>query len=86
MIDLITVSVCLGSACHLKGAHGVLDAFLALIEKHQAQAQVQMSGNFCQGRCTEGVVVQIGDLLLTNVSKDQVHQLFTKYVLNGELA
>lgn len=83
-MGMITVSVCLGSACHLKGAHGVLEAFLSLIEKHKAQALVQMSGNFCQGRCTEGVVVQIGDRLLTNVTKDQVHQLFMKYVLNGE--
>ena len=81
---MVTISVCLGSACHLKGANGVLDAFLALIERYQVQAQVQMAGNFCQGRCTEGVVVQIDDLLLTQVTKDQVFELFTKYVLNGE--
>ena len=81
---MITVSVCLGSACHLKGANGVLDAFLALIDRYQAQATVQMAGNFCQGRCTEGVVVQIDDLILTHVTKDQVHELFMKYVLNGE--
>ena len=81
---MATISVCLGSACHLKGANGVLEAFLALIERYQVQAQVQMAGNFCQGRCTEGVVVQIDDLLLTQVTKDQVFDLFTKYVLNGE--
>lgn len=81
---MITISVCLGSACHLKGANAVLDAFLALIERYQAQAKVQMAGNFCQGRCTEGVVVQINDLILTNVTKDQVFELFTKYVLNGD--
>jgi NADH-quinone oxidoreductase subunit G len=78
---MITVSVCLGSACHLKGANGVLEAFLALIEKHQAQASVQMAGSFCQGRCTEGVVVQIDDQLLTNVTRDQVHEIFLKYIL-----
>ena len=77
---MITVSVCLGSACHLKGANGVLEAFLALIEKHQAQASVQMAGSFCQGRCTEGVVVQIDDQLLTNVTRDQVHEIFFKYI------
>ena len=81
---MVTISVCLGSACHLKGANGVLDAFLALIERYQVQARVQMAGNFCQGRCTEGVVVQIDNLLLTQVTKDQVFDLFTKYVLNGE--
>ena len=81
---MVTISVCLGSACHLKGANGVLDAFLALIERYQVQARVQMAGNFCQGRCTEGVVVQIDNLLLTQVTKDQVFDLFTKYVLNGD--
>jgi NADH-quinone oxidoreductase subunit G len=78
---MFTISVCLGSACHLKGANGVLEAFLALIEKHQANAIVQMSGNFCQGLCTEGVVVQINDRILTRVTKDQVHDLFVKYIL-----
>ena len=81
---MVTISVCLGSACHLKGANGVLEAFLALIERHNAQAQVQMAGNFCQGRCTEGVVVQIDDIILTHVTKDQVYELFIKYVVNGE--
>lgn len=81
---MITISVCLGSACHLKGANAVLEAFLSLVEKHQAQAVVQLAGAFCQGNCTDGVVVQIGDQLLTHVTKDQVHELFVKYVLNGE--
>ena len=80
---MVTVSVCLGSACHLKGANGVLEAFLALVEKYHIQARVQMAGNFCQGRCTEGVVIQIDNLIITNVSKDQVHDLFQKYVLTG---
>jgi NADH:ubiquinone oxidoreductase subunit E len=81
-----TISVCLGSACHLKGAGAVLETFLALVEKHHSQAVVQLAGAFCQENCTEGVVVQIGDLTLTHVTKDQVHDLFEKYVLNGECA
>ena len=81
---MTTISVCLGSACHLKGAGAVLEAFLSLVEKHQSQAVVQLAGAFCQGNCTEGVVVKIDDLILTHVTKDQVHGLFEKYVLNGE--
>lgn len=81
---MITVSVCLGSACHLRGANGVLDAFLSLVGRYGAEARVQMAGNFCQGRCTEGVVVQIGDEVFTRVTRDQVHDLFVKHVLNGE--
>lgn len=82
---MITISVCLGSACHLKGAHGVLEAFQALVEKHREQAVVQLSGAFCQERCMDGVVVQIDGLVLTHVTREQVHALFEKYVLNGEM-
>lgn len=81
---MTTISVCLGSACHLKGAPGVLEAFLALAEKYQHEVQIQMEGNFCQGRCTEGVVIQINQQLITNVTRDQVHELFIKYILQGE--
>ena len=81
---MTTISVCLGSACHLKGAPGVLEAFLALAEKYQSEVQVQMAGNFCQGRCTEGVVVQINERLITHVTRDQVHELFQKYIQQGE--
>ena len=81
---MATISVCLGSACHLKGATAVLEAFQALAEKHQVEVSVQLAGAFCQEHCTEGVVVKIDDLVLTHVTRDQVHSLYEKYILNGE--
>jgi len=82
--SMTTISVCLGSACHLRGANGVLQAFQSVIEHYKAHASVEMAGNFCQGNCTEGVVVQINDEIITNVSKDKVHDIFVRFVLNGE--
>ncbi len=63
---MITISICVGSACHLKGAHGVLHAFATLLEKHQVAGKIDMEGSFCQGRCTEGVVIKINDKLVKN--------------------
>lgn len=62
----------------------MLEAFLALAEKHQSDAVVQLAGAFCQEQCTEGVIVRINGVTLSHVTKDQVHGLFEKYVLNGE--
>jgi NADH-quinone oxidoreductase subunit G len=78
---MVKISICIGSACHLRGAHSVLDAFISLVEKYDAQAVVDIEGNFCQGRCTEGVVIKVDDEIITNVSKDKVHDLFLDKVL-----
>ncbi|TCL35803.1 thioredoxin-like protein [Anaerospora hongkongensis] len=78
---MVVISICIGSACHLKGAHGVLNAFAALLQKYQVQGTVDIEGSFCQGRCTEGVVIKIGDEIITNVAKEKVHEIFTQKVL-----
>jgi len=59
----------------------VLTAFSALLDKYQVNGIVDIEGNFCQGRCTEGVVIKIDDEIVTNVSKDKVHEIFIKKVL-----
>ncbi|MHC1746036.1 MAG: (2Fe-2S) ferredoxin domain-containing protein [Negativicutes bacterium] len=81
--SLAKISICVGSACHLRGAHGVLDAFIALIAKYNVGSEVDMAGNFCHGRCTEGVVIKIDDEIITNVSKDKVYDIFIEKVLKG---
>ena len=78
---MVKVSICIGSACHLRGAHAVLAAFNSLIEKYNAQAMVDIEGNFCQGRCTEGVVIKINEDIIANVTKENVHAIFLDKVL-----
>lgn len=80
---MTTISICIGSACHLKGAHGVLEAFKTLIDKYKVSAQIILEGNFCQNRCTEGVVIRIDDEVIVNVSREKVYDLFSEKVLKG---
>jgi NADH-quinone oxidoreductase subunit G len=78
---MVKISICIGSACHLCGAHSVLGAFISLVEKYDAQAVVDIEGNFCQGRCTEGVVIKVDDEIITNVSKEKVYDIFLDKVV-----
>lgn len=78
------ISICVGSACHLRGAHGVLSAFSLLIDKYKVNAAVDIEGCFCQGMCTEGVVIKINDEIITNVSREKVYSIFAEKVLGGE--
>jgi NADH:ubiquinone oxidoreductase subunit E len=78
------ISVCVGSVCHLCGAGSVLGAFHTLLAKYKVPAVVEVEGIFCQNHCTEGVVVKINDEIITNVSKENVYELFREKVLAGE--
>ncbi len=78
---MTNITICIGSACHLRGAHGVLSAFNELVAKYNIAATVDLAGNFCQGRCTEGVVIKIDDEIITNVSQDKVFAIFREKVL-----
>ncbi|HWR45429.1 (2Fe-2S) ferredoxin domain-containing protein [Sporomusa sp.] len=81
---MVKLSICFGSACHLRGSYSVLNAFKALIDKYQVQSEIDIEGNFCQGRCTEGVVIKINDEIITNVAKEKVYDIFVERVLGGE--
>lgn len=78
---MVRISVCVGSACHLRGAHAIVEAFSNLIDKYHVEAKVDLEGNFCQGRCTEGVVIRINDEVITQVAKEKVHAIFVEKVL-----
>lgn len=81
---MLRLSICFGSACHLRGAYNVLNAFKALIDKYGVQSEIDIEGNFCQSHCTEGVVIKINDEIITNVAKEKVHDIFMEKVLGGK--
>lgn len=78
---MLRVAVCVGSACHLKGSGEVIRILRDLISTYGLEDQVSLEGSFCQEHCTEGVVVHIGDELITGVQRDGVFKLFQEKIL-----
>ena len=58
MIDLM---VCVGSACHIRGAYNVITRFQQLIERHRVAAEVTVKAALCLGACSAKVSVRVGD-------------------------
>lgn len=56
---MLTINVCVGSACHLKGSYGVVKILQELINKESLQDKVEIKGSFCLGHCTKGVATII---------------------------
>ncbi len=70
------VSICVGSSCHLKGAHDVVKIFRNMVEKHNLGDEIHLKASFCQGRCTDGVVITVDGELITGVNPENASEIF----------
>lgn len=78
MIDL---SVCVGSACHIKGSYNVINNFQQIIEEYNLSDKVELKAIFCLGHCTEGVSVKIDDSEVYSVSGTTSRKFFEDEVI-----
>ena len=74
------VTVCIGSACHIKGSRQVVEQLRVLIAQHELQDRVELGGTFCMGRCQEGVCVSV-DNAFHSVTPETVRDFFETQVL-----
>ena len=74
------ITVCVGSSCHLKGSHQVVERLQELITKNNLKDQVELLGTFCIGKCQLGVCVTVDDEF-HSVSPDNVDAFCETVVL-----
>lgn len=75
------IHICIGSACHLKGTHEVIDIFRNLIETYHLEEKLELKAAFCIGHCTEAVTVQKWDGTILSVNKDNAETIFLSEIL-----
>ncbi|GHV12937.1 NADH dehydrogenase [Spirochaetia bacterium] len=56
------VTVCIGSACHVKGAGKIVEQLQSLIAGRNYGEKVELAGAFCMGKCATGVSVTVDDV------------------------
>jgi len=78
---MVTVTVCVGSSCHVRGARDVLELFKAMIQENGLGDRVRLKGCFCMERCTEGVNMDIDGQVLNARSVEEARSLFRTHVL-----
>jgi len=55
------ITVCIGSACHVKGAGKIVEQLQSLIAQKKYDDKVELAGAFCMGKCATGVSVTVDD-------------------------
>lgn len=75
------IQICVGSTCHLCGSKKVVTRFQELVAENNLQAEVELSGKFCMGKCGEGVCVTIDDTT-HSIKPEDADTLFKTEVLD----
>ncbi len=78
---MVTVTVCVGSSCHIKGARQVIVRFNELLKEHGLEDRVELKGSFCMERCGEGLNWQIDEQPITSKNVEEAIQTFNEKVL-----
>ncbi|HBL81023.1 MULTISPECIES: (2Fe-2S) ferredoxin domain-containing protein [Congzhengia] len=74
------VTICIGSSCHLKGSRPIIEQLQDLVNEHNLQDKVELSGAFCMQNCVNGVSVTV-DGELFSVKPETVKDFFETQIL-----
>ncbi len=81
------ISVCMGTACFVKGAEGVLTTFKSELGiemgETSSDGMFSIEGTRCIGVCAMAPVVTINDRVYSNVNSNQVSQILHELKANN---
>jgi hypothetical protein len=78
----MTINVCVGSSCHLKGSYDVIEGMKEMIAENHLEEQVELCASFCLGHCAQGVTVKVDEEFLENVNRDNVREVFRTEIMS----
>lgn len=78
----MTIQICVGSSCHIKGSAEIVELLQNAIAEHKLGDEVTLMGSFCIGKCNrEGVTVQVDDEIYTGIGTGNFEEFFKEKVL-----
>jgi len=78
----MTIYVCVGSSCHLKGSYDVILLLKNAIETRHLEDKVEFKAAFCLGKCTEkGITIKVDEEIITGLTKENFDEMFAQHVL-----
>ena len=74
------VSICIGSACHLRGSREIIQKLQTLVKANNVSDKVDLNGAFCSGNCVNGVCVTV-DGVLHSLQPENTKAFFEKEIM-----
>jgi len=77
---MMTVTVCVGSSCHVKGARDIIARFNDFLTKQGLAEKVELKGTFCMERCGEGINWKIDEEIFSSSSVEEAVEVLRSKV------
>jgi NADH:ubiquinone oxidoreductase subunit E len=77
----MTLTVCIGSSCHLKGSKKVAQTFERLITENNLREKINFHAAFCMGNCQNGISVSLDDKVYS-VTPETAEEFFVSEVMS----
>lgn len=77
---MIRVTICIGSACHMKGSRQIIDRLQELVVSNNLTDKVDLEGSFCTGNCVNAVCVTVNDKLYS-LKPETTEEFFNREIL-----
>lgn len=77
---MVTVEVCIGSACYVKGSNQVVSILQDLIREKGWENQVEVKGAFCMQVCTQGLGLRVNGKQLLGVGLHNVKETLEREI------
>ena len=76
------VQICVGSSCHIKGSHEIVELMKKAVEENGLDDEVVLAGCFCTNHCNRlGVTVQIDDEIHSGITTENFETFFKENIL-----
>ena len=78
---MVTIYVCIGSVCYIKGSYEIINIFQQLIQENKLEGKVELKAAFCMDGCSGPVSVRIDDNPVVSISEDTAVEFFNRTVI-----
>jgi NADH-quinone oxidoreductase subunit E len=72
------IKVCLGTACHVRGARKLVDTIRGIVDRSE-EGRFSLETVNCVGACALGPVMVVNEEIHGNVTLDKVDELLASY-------
>lgn len=77
----MTITICVGSSCHLKGSYKVISNLKKHLKDYELEDKVTLKAGFCMGNCIRAVSVKINDERCHSINPETVDKFFKENIL-----
>lgn len=72
------IQVCMGSSCFARGNQQNLEFIENYIKENGLDAEIDLSGTRCEGKCAIGPNIIVNDVEYNEVDEDKIREILSK--------